>query len=117
MIACVSSGSSRSEMLVKPATSANRTVISLRAPSRAALSARILSARGAGVYELGDANFVSSELVPSAAPHSRQNFPWGGFASPHRGQTAARAAPHVPQNFAPSGLGVPHTEQVTIIQS
>jgi hypothetical protein len=49
--------------------------------------------------------------VPSAAPHSPQNFSRDSFAAPHRGHFEASASPHSAQNFRPSRLSVPHFEQ------
>ena len=49
MIPWISSGSSFSEMVVKFATSAKRTVTSLRSPSTALRVVRIFSARNLGV--------------------------------------------------------------------
>ena len=49
MISCTTSGSSCSASVVKPATSANRTVTCLRSPSSALRDVRIFSARCFGV--------------------------------------------------------------------
>ena len=49
MIPCTSSGSRRSDIAVKPDTSVNMTVTSLRSPSMALRDVRIFSARCFGV--------------------------------------------------------------------
>src|SRR5256885_605174 len=56
MSAWTSSGSRRSEMVVKPETSAKSTLTCLRSPESAARSFRIRAARCAGVYARGDSN-------------------------------------------------------------
>jgi hypothetical protein len=38
-----------------------------------------------------------ADSVPSAVPHSMQNFACGGFSVSHLGQIAAKAAPQVMQ--------------------
>ena len=106
----VSSGSSRSERLVYPATSAKSTVICLRSPSMPGVSVRIFVASDGGVYVWRFDRLASSADVASAAPHSRQKLPSDGLRWPQRGQVAEMAAPHVPQNFASAGFDAPHAE-------
>src|SRR5437764_14035136 len=127
MIEWTSSGSSRSDIAVKPETSVNITVTCLRSPSRAERLLRIFSARCLGVYACGEAKRAAGPVsaagvgagrgaaataVPAAraAPHSPQNLLAGGFLAWQPGQTASRRAPHSPQNFMPAGLSCAHRE-------
>src|SRR5206468_10898593 len=136
MIACTSSGSSRSEIVVKPHTSTNITVTRLRSPSSALFEVRIFSARCFGVYACGDEYFESSEVASSLGPaatgaavdavaagstavaggvaaasrtpHSWQNLFVGGLDAWHEGQTDWSRAPHSPQNLTLAAFSCRH---------
>src|SRR4029450_4605388 len=82
---CHSSGSTRSASSIERATSANKTVTTLRSPRSALWDARIFSTRCRGVEEGG------SRVI-------------GG---------AARGAPHPLQKRAPAGFSWPQDWQVT----
>ena len=103
-----SSGSSRSEMAVKPDTSTKMTVTCLRSPSREALEVRIFSARWRGVYASGAANFDGASLrgARSGAPHPPQNWSVGSLANPHAAHATASGAPHFVQKRRPSRFSV-----------
>src|SRR2546422_9630758 len=93
MIAWTSSGSRRSDMAVKPDTSANMTVTLLRSPSSALLDVRIFCARCFGVYDWGDAYLESSAGgPPDGAGAAGATVGWGGAP-------AVRCAPHSLQNL------------------
>src|SRR5438046_540417 len=84
MSAWTSSGSRRSEMDVKPETSAKSTLTCLRSPESAARSFRIRAARCAGVYARGDSN---------------------------RGDATARAAEFLSRRDAGAARGTHHVER------
>jgi hypothetical protein len=54
----------------------------------------------------------ASRAPANAAPHSLQNFAFGGYVAPQEGQALVNAAPHSLQNFAPPGFSLPQLEQV-----
>ena len=98
-----SSGSSRSEIAVKPDTSTKRTVTCFRSPSREALEVRIFSARWRGVYASGEANFDGAALGSGriGAPHPPQNWSVGSLGEPARG-TRDRQRPAALRAEAPT---------------
>src|SRR5262252_3720518 len=129
MIAWTSSGSSRSDMAVKPDTSANMTVTVLRSPSMALLEVRIFSARRLGGKERGEAKRSATSPARSAgfsgrsaalskrsaglsedvgAPHSPQNFFPGVSSAPQARHGIASDAPQSSQNFAPARFSAWH---------
>src|SRR5215471_15348303 len=107
MIARASSGSRSCASSVEPLMSANSAVTVLRSPSRFS-GGDVSAIRICGSF---DFLAVADWDVPSAAPHSPQNFSRDSFVAPHRGHFGARVSPHSAQNFRPSRLSVPHFEQ------
>src|SRR5215831_12708872 len=134
MMAWTSSGSSRSDIAVKPDTSENITVTLLRSPSSAPREVRIFSARCLGVYAAGAASrrpgFASGagELSAGAlagaapdagiaarrTPHSPQNFWPVGLTWPQAGQAAGSRAPHSPQYLLDAGFSAWQAGQDTM---
>src|SRR5688572_13395590 len=110
MMAWTSSGSSFSDIAVKPDTSANMTVTRLRSPVSALLVVRILSARCLGVYDSGEAYWrgAAAGAALSVVPHPWQNLLAGGLATPQARQAMPSRAPHSPQNFAPAAFSCAH---------
>src|SRR5215471_6627115 len=106
-MARASSGSRSCASSVEPLMSANSAVTVLRSPSR--FSGGDVSA----IRICGSFDFLAAADwdVPSAAPHSPQNFSRDSFVAPHRGHLEASVSPHSAQNFRPSRLSVPHFEQ------
>src|SRR2546428_1899680 len=109
MIAWTSSGSSVSDIAVKPDTSENITVTIFRSPSMALFKVRIFSARCLGVYDSGLAKRAAGSVV-SAAPQDRQNFLPGVTGVPQLGQAASSRAPQSSQKRAPASFSAWHRE-------
>ena len=60
---------------------------------------------------LTGATAAGAVVVPSAVPHSPQNFTDGAFGVPHDGHVCASVVPHSPQNFRPASFAEPHAGQ------
>ena len=128
MMPWTSSGSSRSDIAVKPETSENITVTVLRSPSIAPFDVRIFSARCLGVYAAGEASRkaepggagaavgggagAGGTAATSFAPHSPQNFRVASLGWPQLGHGRGSRAPHSPQNFVPGAFGCWHCGHV-----
>src|SRR5262245_29537850 len=138
MMPCTSSASRRSDIAVKPDTSANMTETIFRSPSMAVLEVRIFSARCFGVYVTGAAPLRAaapdggattvgvadgagevSGVGPLApirrVPHSPQNFCAGSLPWPQPAQIRSARAPHSPQNLLLAGTSARHDGQSTTV--
>src|SRR5258705_10092972 len=111
MMEWTSSGSSRSDIAVKPETSENITVTLFRSPSSAAFEVRIFSARCLGVYVSGAVNFSGAGAL--GRPHSEQNLAARAISAPQPAQRGASAWPHSEQNLAFGPLSRRHLGHVT----
>src|SRR5438270_5528803 len=96
-VRATASGSVFSDRDVKPTTSANRIVASLRSPGEEARTTGAVSSL----------NWV---------PHWPQKCWPGGLANPHDAQPgAASAEPHDPQKRNPAGLSAPQLPQAAML--
>src|SRR5262245_214078 len=121
MMPWTSSGSSRSDIAVKPETSVNMTVTCLRSPSIALREVRIFSARCLGVYDSGEAKRSPAgggEGAGSGAAGAGAGAAAAGAGAGEAGALAAAAgaappslAPHSPQNLFVGTFGALHAGQ------
>ncbi len=100
MTARIRSGSRRSARPVDPATSANRTVTTLRSPSLT------------DAFGWGGAGEAATAVV--GVPQAEQNAEWGTRSAPQFSQARTVAAPHHGQKRAAASRSAPHDPQVAI---
>src|SRR5437773_8209620 len=101
MIPCSSSGSTRVDKDVNPATSAKRTVTCLRSPSIAPRLVRIFSTRWRGVYEPGEGAAGLVAAGPATdAPHASQKRAPSWSSAPQLAHARASGDPQPAQNLA-----------------
>src|SRR5439155_11043599 len=101
MIPCSSSGSTRADKEVNPATSAKRTVTCLRSPSTAPRLVRIFSTRWRGVYDPGEGEAGLAATGPATdAPHASQKRAPSGSSAPQPAHARASGDPQAAQNLA-----------------
>jgi len=114
MISVTISGSIRSDIAVKPAISAKRTVTVRRSPSiGAAVLADVTEGWLVGGTTGATAAGVAAPVSTSAVPHSLQNLAVAAFGNWQLGQVRGKRAPHSLQNFAVVGFSDWHASQRT----
>src|SRR6476469_6574607 len=99
MISVTISGAIRSEIAVKPAISAKRTVTVRRSPSIGGAALADVTDGWLGDGATGvTADAAAAPVSDSAVPHSLQNLAEAAFGNRQLGQVRGKRAPHSLQN-------------------